>query len=681
MGRISAGLDFGQATTQPVRVQAVDPAAGAAPSIRALDVAGARMVADGEQMAREEARAAAEGERESRIARERADVAVANARLANLRDAVADEVDRIGVEVQEGRLQKTDAMKAWQDRSAKLLDESIEAVPEAHREQVRVDIQSLSGRLASRVGDIVRRRDQQDTRSALDQMVEHTQRLAVSDPAKARELLFANMDQLGPFAGLSPEQISKAKQGWVEGVAYTRAFTAVNAAKGDNRALAAVEQGLSLNDEVDPQRKAQLLAQVDGYKAANEARALRQAQHAEILAQRRQRESDEAYGILSGWALAGKAADSAASAALIGKLTPAAAAAYRGLAAEIPARTAVAMLPLDVQAQQLDQLKARAVTGTSQDLEREIKRREDVLGQARREYADDPLRAANERGILPAPLRPLDMSSLDAVAMGLGERSAQAQAVSIITRAPVSPLLPEEAKRLGDVLDALPVGERGRRIAQMAGVLPAPMMLAMAQQIGGDDKGGRRALALEMQFGADRTTSGRYRSELIARGAQVVKEKGVKEETAAEFGLRAQIAKEIGDALPPKWRVDAIEAARLMYLGQQAEGGSPSVAGVVRLAAGGELVEHNGRRIPLLAGVNEGKLQDTLRAYPAASLQSQAPGGVVMLPGGKPIPVAEFLVSLPEAQLEPVAPGRYGVRAGAGIVMGQNNRPIIIEVR
>lgn len=680
MGRIAAGMDFGQAVVQPARAQVVDPGHGLAAVASAVDRVASQQVAEGQQQLRVQDAEARQAAREAQAARDMAERGQAQARAIAMRDTLNDEVERIGQEVQDGRLQKTDVQKAWEERTAKLLADNIEGVPEVHRATVTADIQAQAGRLTSKVGDIVRRRDQTDTLAAITQVQEYTQRLAVAEPDKARQIWLDTVDQLGPFAGLQPDQIAKAKQGWLEGTAYTRAFTAVNAAKTDNKALAAVERGINENPDLDPQRKATLLAQVEGYRSANEARALRQAQHAEIVAARAQRQSDEAFNVLSGWALQGKQADPNAAAALIAKLTPTAAAAYRSMAAKIPARTAVAMLPLDTQAQQLDVLKARAVTGTSQELEAEIKRREQVLAQARKDYADDPLRAANERGVITSPLRPLNMAGLDTIAAGLAERATQAQEVATITKRPVSPLLSEEATRLGSILQALPVAERGRRIAQMAEVLPAPMMLALAQQIGGDDKGAKRALALEMQFGADKTVSGRYRSELVALGAQAIRDKGIKEDTSAEFGLRAQIAKEIGDSLPPKWREDAIEAARLMYLGQQADGGSPSVRGAVRLAAGGEIVEHNGRRIPIPAGMDEGQFRDRLKAYPADAIAKQA-GGAVMLPGGKALPMDQFLAGLPDAVLEPVALGRFGVRAGGGIVTGATGRPIIIEVR
>lgn len=681
MGRIAAGLDFGQAIAQPARAPVADISPGLGAVADTLGRMGAQQQAEGDAMQRQQDAEARQAAREAQAARERADAATAQSKLYAMRDTIADELDRIGQEVQDGRLPKTEAQKAWQDRTAALLANSLDGVPEAHRGFVQQDLQGLTGRLTSKVGDIVRKRDQQDTAAAITATLEHTQRMAVTDPDMARQIMADTLEQLGPFAGMAPDQIAKTRQGWIEGTSYTRAFTAVNAAKGDNKALAAVEKGISENPDLDPQRKAALLATVENYRAANEARALRAAQHAEIVAQRVQRQSDEAFGILQGWALQGKQADPAAAAQLIGRLTPTAAAAYKAVAAEIPARTAAAMLPLDVQAQQLDALKARAVQGTSVELEKEIKRREEVLAQAKKDYADDPLRAANERGVITTPLKPLNTSSLDTIAAGLVERAMQAQEVATVTRRPVSPLLASEAQQFGTMLGALPPAERGRRIAQLAEVLPAPMMLALAQQVGGEDKGARRALALEMMFGAEKTVSGRYRSELVARGAQVIKDKGVKEDTSAEFGLRAQIAKEVGDALPPRWREDAIEAARLMYLGQQAEGIGPSVRGVVRLAAGGDLIEHNGRRIPIPAGLDESAFRDKLKAYPADAIAKQAPGGQVMLPGGKAMPVDQFLQALPDAVLEPVAPGRFGVRAGGGIVMGPTGRPIIVEVR
>jgi len=679
MARISAGMDFGQAVVQPARTQPVDVGPGVAAVANSLERVGAQQQADGQQLQRVQDAEARQAAHEAKVARDAAERGAAQAKMIAMRDGVSDELERIGQEVQDGRLPKTDAVKAWQDRTAKILADNIEGVPEVHRATVQADLQALTGRLTSKVGDIVRKRDQTDTLAAITQVQEYTQRLAVTEPDKARQIWLDTVDQLGPFAGLQPDQIAKSKQGWIEGTSYTRAFTAVNAAKTDNKALAVVERGINENPDLDPQRKAGLLAQVDNYRVTNETRAINAARNAEIAAAAAQRRSSAAMDRIGMLMARGVTPDPTYAAALLKDLTPADAAAYRAMAAEAPARVAIAAMPFDRQDRELDVLRAQYVKAATPELEKAIRLRETIAQEQRKAYADEPLRAGNEYGVI--ALKPLNTSSMDGIAAGLAERASQAQEVATITKRPVSPLLSEEAAKLGGILQALPVAERGRRIAQMAEVLPAPMMLALAQQIGGEDKGAKRALGLEMQFGADKTVSGRYRSELVALGAQAIRDKGIKEDTSAEFGLRAQIAKEVGDSLPPKWREDAIEAARLMYLGQQANEGSPSVRGVVRLAAGGDIVEHNGRRIPIPAGVSEAQFADKLKAYPAAALASQAPGGAVMLPGGRQMPVADFLAGLPDAQLEPVAPGRYGVRAGGGIVMGATGRPIIIEVR
>lgn len=450
------------------------------------------------------------------------------------------------------------------------------------------------------------------------------------------------------------------------------------------KALAAV-RGDPVLSQLSPENLRQVVERATMLKVTREAAAQaeveRRARLAEIAANERARKADQAWGILSGRAMTGVATDEKADAPLFQAIagTPYAAE-YRRLAAQIPARTAVATLPLGQQQAQIDALIGqRNANGTNTALEEQIRFRKEVLAAAKKQFDDSPLRAGQQYGLF--SVAPLDTTSFDAMLPGLAARVPQADLAGRQAGRPAPPLLPEEAGRLGEMLAALPPADQGQRIAQLASVVPPQQLLALAQQIGGEDKGAKRALALQMQFGAAKTTAGAYRSELVARGWQAVKDKGIKEDTSAEFGLRAQIAKEIGDSLPPKWREDAIDAARLMYLGQQADGVSPSVRGVVRLAAGGEIVEHNGRRIPIPAGVSEAQLADRLKAYPAAALASQAPGGAVMLPGGKQMPMAEFLANLPAAQLEPVAPGRYGVRAGGGIVMGATGRPIIIEVR
>ena len=667
MGKITAGQDFGQQVAPPRRLNEV------ATPRAAFGVTDALM-RQGEGMEREALQIERERLHEQRTAP--ATPPTAHRRRpasACCRIAWATSWARSTTACRPAPSTRRAPAKEWNERSARVLQDGLAEIPETHRGNAAIVLKAHAERMTSKVGDSVRRRDQADTLSGINQTLEYAQRLSVQNPQQARQLVGDTLEQLGPHAGLRPTS-TKARQGFIEGAAYTRAFTAVNGAKGDNRALSAVEKAITSNADLDPQRQAQLLAQIDNHRANNEARAIRAAQKAEIAAARHEREAGQAWNVLSGWALAGKAANPEASAGLLKKLsgTPYEAA-YKALAAEIPARATAAMQPIDVQQRELDGLIARRnAQGTSQPLEQEITRREQLLTSARREYEAEPLRAGAERGVI-EQVRPIDFTSLDAIPQVLGERISQAQTVATRTGRPVSPLLSDEASKVGDMLNTLPPAQRAQRIAQLAKMLPPGMGQALAKQIAPKDKG----LALEMATGLTATNSGTFVSEWIARGRQALKDGTIKEDSAKQTGLRSQLVAEVGDALNGPARDDVIEAARLAWIGQQAAGLSPSVKGAVRLAIGGEIVEHNGKRIPVPAGVD---LPTALRSPAARAVLAQSTDGNFYA-AGQPIPADRFVNGLPEAQLEPAGEGRYFVRAGGSLVTNAQRRPIVVEVR
>jgi hypothetical protein len=418
-------------------------------------------------------------------------------------------------------------------------------------------------------------------------------------------------------------------------------------------------------------------------KAQAAAEADRQARLAEIAANRRAREADQAWNILSTWTAAGKVADESNpnTKALIGRLagTPYASA-FTEMQKTAAAGATVASMPLPQQQAQLDGLIARRnASGTSPELETEIKRREGMLTEARSDYAKEPMRAALDRRVFgPEGMAPVDTSSIDGVARTIGARVQQAQTVAGRAGRSVSPLLSEEAETIGRVLSQVPPEQFGAAVAKLSGQIPGDQLQALARQIDSKDRG----LALALAAGDARTTQGRTVAELIRRGQQVVKDKGIKEETAAEFGLKAQIAKEVRDVVPGRWGDDVIDAARLIYLGKQAGGDSTDAANAVRLALGGSIIEHNGRRVPVQPGITEDVMRQRLSTITPASLADQLPDGVVYLPGGRPMGLPEFLARLPDAQLEPLPGGEYAVRVGAsGVAMRADRRPLTIKVR
>lgn len=672
MARIDAGGQFGRDVAPSTNLASVPIPRAAFGSAQSLDQAGQQVMNEGLRQERQQ-------QQEAEQARRAADRAQAQAKFYGVRDQLDDAMAKLGADLQEGALDKTKAADEWAARSKDILAGALDGVPEQERQIVGIELQSHAQRITSKVGDFVRQRDRQDTVSALNSTLEYTQRLAVTQPDQARQIMRDTLQQLGPFSGLTADQLRKAEQGWVEQTSYTRAFTAVNAAKSDNKALTAVEQGLAQNTDLDPQRKAALLAQIDGYRANNEARAIREAQRAEIAAQRAQRESSQAFSVLSAWALSGKAANPEANASLIARLTPTDREAYKALAAEVPARAAAAMLPLDVQQQQLDSLKVmRNDRGTDQRLEQEITRREQVLNEARREYQQEPLRAAQERGILDQPLQPLRTDSIDGLVAGMAVRVQQAQTAATRVGRAVSPLLSEEASRLGDMLNGLAPAQRAQQIARLAEVMPAGMTQALAQQIDGKDKG----LALELALGTSKTTSGRYTAEWVARGRQAIKDKAVKDDGNVGATLRKNLAAELGNALTGKAREDVIEAARLIHVGLQAAGDQKvDVERAVSMALDGKLINHAGGKLPIPAGWELDTFRDALRGIAARGVRAQAAEGFVFSGDGRRVPVDEFVAALPEVPLLATGTGRYQVPSGVGVFTNAQGRPIEIKVR
>ena len=398
---------------------------------------------------------------------------------------------------------------------------------------------------------------------------------------------------------------------------------------------------------------------------------------AEAAANKAEREAGQAYTILRDMQMDGRRIDpnNPENKLLMQKVqaVPAYAKAFTAMSEAVPANAAAAVQPIPVQREQLNTLYAqRNKDGTSPALEAEIKRREKVLGSAESDYKAEPLKAGADRGVIPA-IAPLDTSTLDGFEKGLSARSVQADQVARIPGAPVSPMTNAEASVWADRINALPPDERGKRIATMTATVGPEQAQALATQIDAKD----RALSLEIAVGSTMTTQGRTVGELIRRGAQVAKDKGIKEDKSAEFGLRATLAKEVGPMLNGQAREDVIDAARYIMLAKESAGEEMDYAGAVELALGGKIVEHNGKRLPAPPQFTEERFKASLASMTPADI----PARVIFTPTGATLTPAEFLARLQSAELEPAGTGRYYVRAPGGYLMGENRRPLPIEVR
>lgn len=673
MARIPMG-NGGQAQIARAPVRQIQPEGMAtARAVEGLGATGAQIGLD--QMAAQTRLDRVEMLRQQEVA-EAATRARDSTLLHGTEDSLRDLSDDINRRVMTGELPKGDALKTWETESKKRVDESLPNFSDAARGSLQPRLMGKAGDLGRAVRVTVEKRDRDDITADLTTGLEQLQRQYTTDPQRAEASMNALMDTIGPFSNYSATDREKLRQGWKEQAQFTQGYEAVSAGKNDPAALAKAEQLLDTLGDLDPQKRAVLGDRIAGYRLRMEQQAELRAQRADRAAEARMRQAQAEFETFQGLADKGTKLEPD----YIDRVVAATAGTpyqqgVRALAQMAKDNGGLAAQPLAVQQATLDAIDAQIATnGRTPELDR---RRQQVAKVAEGAAADaqrDPLRAAVERGVLDALPTLSLQGGVEGLIGGLQARVAAAESVRGWAGRPVAPLTPDEAQSLGRMLQTLPPDQRGNAVAMMAAAVPPDQMVATARLIDAQDK----PLALAMAAGASRTTEDRTVAELILRGAQAVKDKSVKEESGAEYGLRASLAEEAGDAMPEAVRGDVLEAARFIYLGKQAAGESVSYKGALALAAGGPIVEHNGRRLPVPAGLDEDSLREKLRTLPAAKLD--APGGQVLI-GGRPMPLAQFMATLPDAQLEPVARGRYAVRAGGARVMNAERRPVVVDLR
>jgi hypothetical protein len=667
MAQIPGAEGFGNVVAQPQRLPVNLPSGAFGAQV------GQSIERVGQMRATEEEQAA----REAEAQRKAAEKAKALSELQIAQDDLAALNDEVTQGVATGQIEKGQAGEEWKRRAGERVSAAMENVPADYKELGQRELGARVNRFGRHVQKAVTDRDQSDVRSGIDQTLEYAGRLyAKGDRATADQMASSVLEQLGPFSGLAPDQITKKGQAYKEASRYTYGYELVNGAKRDNGALDKVEKQLGGEEfaNMDPQRKAQLMTTVEGYRVSN-------IQRAEVAERRRQAAAEHQL----------KVAESSFNAAALlvnqGKmLSPEFVAqvakdtagtpygrAFSESMKDAPAKSAFGTLPLPAQQQTLLELRGRLnQAGTDPKLEKRIGELDTIYKQSVQDYTADPLPAALERGIIKA-IEPVNTSSLPALAQTLAGRVAQANLVQQQTGAAVSPLTQREAEQVGELINVLPVKQRADAIAQLSEQMGGATSQAFARQVAQKDK----ALGLAFAAGTVRTTQGRYTSELILRGAQAIKDKTIKADDTKAVGWRAEIAAQIGDAYSSEQlREAAIESAYLVRAGLESEGGG-SNSSAVHLATGG-IADRNGKKVPLPSGMKEDAFGEKLKQLTPANLTRPAEQVFV---AGKPMPIADFLARIPDAQLIHAGKSRYAVMAAGGLATDASGKPVVFEVR
>jgi hypothetical protein len=108
--------------------------------------------------------------------------------------------------------------------------------------------------------------------------------------------------------------------------------------------------------------------------------------------------------------------------------------------------------------------------------------------------------------------------------------------------------------------------------------------------------------------------------------------------------------------------------------------GSADIKRAIRLAVGGDIVERNGKKLPIPAGMDADDFEKRLKAVPKTDILQQAPGGKVRVAGVE-MSAEDFAASLPGQDLAVVGQGRYVVMVKGRPVVNANGQPVVIGVR
>lgn len=669
MATIPRGEQFGQVVARPTRYNETQlPRAAFGEGIAdAMQQAGGQMVAEEQRqqiLADRQAKA-------TRDAAERARAAVGLTNMENDLDLLGDEVAE---GVRTGQIDKASAVEEFRRRAQERVTTGLDGFPQEHAGMAQASINGRMGRLTRTVTRAVTQRDQSDVRAGIDQRLEQAQRLYLTDPVKADAMADNALEHLGPQSGLDAAQLQKLRQGWRENTRLNKAQSLLTAARRDNAALAEFEKRLGGDEfaDIDPGRKTALLNQVEGFRVSNIQRAEAAARQAQAQQERYLRNAEAEFNGAQALITQGKVL----SPEYIERVTrstrgtPYAAALSESLK-QAPERTAFGVQPLAVQQATLNQVRAQLnATGTNPEAEKRLNNLQKVYDQARRDYAEEPLQAALERGIL-QQIAPVNTQNVAGLVQTIGARIEQASLTAQQTGAPVSPLLRQEAEQLGNMINVLPVEQRASAIAQLSQVLGPQQAAALGRQIGPKDK----AIGIAFGLSGTKTTAGRYTSELVLRGAQAMRDKAVKPDNTAVTGIRARVAAEIGDAyINQELRETMVEAAVFAEYGLQSEG-SGDLRQAVNLVTGG-ITERGGRKVPLPYGMDASVFDQRIKSLTPTDIRTAQ----VVVNGAK-VSAYDFLGQIGNAPLIHAGQGRYAVQAGDSLVQRPDGKPLILEIR
>lgn len=591
----------------------------------------------------------------------------------------------ISQQINDGTLPYTDAKNVYSQRLQELGAPKVEGLDPVTAENLTKGFKRAEFKGEMAIDGLVSKAKIADFRAQTDGILDKLGKkagLPGTDMAAVTAQIDA-MDEIGRQAyGAAWD---KRKQDWKDNTWDAQLNQQAMATRDNLQGINALQKRITEGDyadKLDSNRRNTLVAKLDAYKTSliqrNEAAAARAARQQELALKKAEAEFNTFQGMADkGTILSPEYIDRAVAAT---KGTP-----YQAgivaLAKQSQETGGIASQPIRNQQALLTQVDTLiAQRGRSPELDKRREQIAKVLNASQADLKENGLRAGLERGVI-TDMAPLDVSSPEAMAGSFAKRLQQADHVSAWAGKAVSPLDASEADQVRGIMEALPPKQRSAAVATIAQAVGPRYAGAIAEQLNSKDK----ALSLAFASAGDKTTAGRFTSELILKGAQAIKDGTAMKDDKKVTGWKATIAQQIDGALPDDRAATAVkESAYFIAAGIAAEnGGSVStddIARSVRLAVGGSIIERNGKKLPIPAQMSADDFESRIKAVSPADIIKQAPEGKVRVAGAE-ISAAEFATSIPGQELIYAGPGRYAVVVRGRPVTNAGGRPIILEVR
>lgn len=616
----------------------------------------------------------------------RQDQALAKAKAAN---AILDhetEVSAITEDIKtrlaDGRLKHTDAPKEYQTRISQIQRQTIDGIDPVTQENFDRGLKRAEFSGEKTLNGAITWARTAEFKSQADGLLDKI--------GKKASLPGANVEQLNAYLDTPDAEAmgrqaygaawDKKKQEWKDGNWNASLTQQAMAARNDLKAIDGLMQRITagdMSDKLDSDKRNTLVAKLDGYKTSLIQRQEAAAQRAERAAERHLRQAEAEFNTFQSMSDKGLMVAPEYIDRVLQKTsgTPY----QQGVTALVKAARengGIASQPIARQQATLDQIDAQiAKQGRTPELDKRREQISKVLQQSQSDLRENGLRAGLERGVIDQ-MAPIDVSTPEAFAASIGKRLEQAQTVGLWSGSNVSPLDAREAESVRNMLEALPAKQRSQAIATVAASVGPKPAAAIALQLDKQSK----PLALAFATANQQTTAGRYTSELILKGDQAIKDGAVAKDDKKVTGWKATIAQEVEGAFGNEQASQAVkEAAYYITAGiAQENGGSVGTSDIkraVRLAVGGDIIERNGKKLPIPGGMDAGEFDQRLKtsAKSVANLGSVRVGGVEMK-------ADEFAASIPGQDLMPVGLGRYAVIV-KGRPVTSNGKPVVIEVK